>query len=64
MITFDLRIEYPPPYEHLVWNYKQAEILFIQRAVYEFNWKKAFSNIDIDYKLEVFNEIILNLAMY
>ena len=30
---FDLYIEYSPSYEHLVWNYKQADTLFIQRAI-------------------------------
>lgn len=59
--TLDLRIEYPPIYERLVWNYKQADTIFIQRVVNEFNWKNAFYNIGIDKKVEIFNEIILNI---
>ena len=45
---FYLRIEYPPPYERLVWNYKQANTLFIQRAISKFNWKNASLIIEFD----------------
>ena len=45
---FYLRIEYPPPYERLVWNYKQANTLFIQRTISKFNWKNASLIIEFD----------------
>ena len=54
--NFDLCIEYPPPYECLVWNYKQVDTHFIQRAINKFNWENAFSNIKIDKEVEIFNE--------
>ena len=58
---FDLRIEYPPPYERLVWNYNEAETSLIHRAIKEFDWEKAFAGLDIDKKVELFNETILNI---
>ena len=58
---FDLLIKYSSPYERLVWNYKQADTLFIQRTVNEFDWENAFSNIDINKKVEILKEIILNI---
>ena len=50
LVKFDLSIEYSPPYKRLMWNYKQANSLFIQCAINEFNWENVFSNIDIDKK--------------
>ena len=41
---FNLMIEYPPPYEWLVWHYKKANIDSIQKALKQINWKFLFSN--------------------
>ena len=60
-VKFHLHIKYSPPYKRLVWNYKQAVTLFIQRAVNEFDWENAFSNIDINKKVEILKEIIRNI---
>ena len=41
--------------------HKQASALFIQYAINDFNWENAFSNIDIDKRVESFSEIIPNI---
>ena len=45
---FNLKIYYQPPYLRKVWYYKEANADLIKRAVNNFNWKKAFSNPNIN----------------
>ena len=60
-VKFDLNIEYPPLYKRLVWIYDKANSIMIQRAASQFDWEKAFSNQSIDSKIEIFNEVLLNI---
>ena len=39
---------YLPNDERETWNYQKANIDLIKCAINEFNWEKAFSNIDVD----------------
>ena len=46
-ITFyklNLKIEYAPPYERLVWDYKKADANSIRRALKQVNWELLFQN--------------------
>ena len=58
---FNLKIYYQPPYLRKVWYYKEANADLIKRAVNNFNWKKAFSNPNINDKVSLFNKTILNI---
>ena len=58
---FSLKIYYPPPYLRKVWYYKEANADLIKRAVNNFNWKKAFSNPNINDNVSLFNKTILNI---
>ena len=58
---FSLKIYYPPPDLRNVWHYKEANADLIKRAVNIFNWKKAFSNPNINDKVSLFNKTILNI---
>ena len=58
---FNLKIYYPPPYKREVWHYQEADVILIRRAIYEFNWKRALSNLNIDEQVTVFNRTILNI---
>ena len=49
-VKFDLNVKCLPSYERLVWNYKQANTLFIQNTINESNWENAFSNIKTNKK--------------
>ena len=39
---FNLQIYYSPKYYQQVWNYKDANIELIRRAIDGFNWQKSF----------------------
>ena len=58
---FDLKIYYPPSYEREVWHYQEADSILIRRAIHEFNWKRALSNLNVDEQVTVFNRTILNI---
>ena len=58
---FDLKIYYPPSYEREVWHYQEADSILIRRAIHEFNWKRALSNLNVDEQVTVFNTTILNI---
>ena len=58
---FNLQIYYPPQYYREVWHYNDANTELIRRAVDQFNWQKAFLNKNINEKVNIFNETILNI---
>ena len=41
----NFNIEYPPPYERLVWDYNKANIESIKISVESVNWKVMFINL-------------------
>ena len=46
-ITFcklNLKVEYPPPYQHLVWNFKKSNNDTIKGAIEIVNWNSLFSH--------------------
>ena len=47
-------IEYPPPYERLVWDYKKTNIDSIQKALKQINWRFLFSNKSVQQQVEIF----------
>ena len=58
---FNLKIHYPPPYEREVWHFHKADINLIRRAMNEFNWERAFFNLDINEMVSVCNTTIKNI---
>ena len=52
---FNLKINFPPPYEREIWHYGQGNTELIRRAVHEFNWQKAFSNLNINKRVSFFH---------
>ena len=58
----NLKIEYPPLYERLVWDYKNADSQSINKAIEMFNWEKLFQNKNIHDQLKLFNETIVNIV--
>ena len=60
-VKFNLNVFYPPPYEREVWHYELANSDCIQSAIKNFDWEKAFLNVDINKKALLFNKTILNI---
>ena len=59
---FDLKIIYPPPYEKMVWHFKNANSDHIKRAIDIFDWESALNYIDANDQVSVFNSTILNIV--
>ena len=58
---FNLHVLYPPPYKRVVWHYDRADCNSIQRSISNFNWENVFRNLEIDGKIQIFNNTILNI---
>ena len=58
---FNLDIVCPPPYEREIWHYQKANIDLIKREINSFDWEKAFSTIDTNKMVSIFNQTIINI---
>ena len=58
---FDLSIYYPPPYERTVWYCSRANVDLIQRAIELFDRDKALRINDVDKKVAVFSDTLMNI---
>ena len=58
---FNLIIEYPPPYQRLVWDYKRANVNSIKQALYQVNWSTILLNKDLHQQINILNSIKLNI---
>ena len=45
---FNLKVHYPPPYEHEVWHYKEVDTDLIRQSVEMFDWDRAFKNSKVN----------------
>ena len=57
----NIRVPLPPIYIREVWDYKAANIENIKKAIRNFNWEKAFENLSVNSKVELMNEILMNI---
>ena len=58
---FNLQIYYPTPYSREIWHYKQANTELIRPAITDFNWDRAFLNTNVNDKVSIFSNTILNI---
>ena len=58
---FNLNIEYPPPYERLVWDYRKANIESRQKSVKSVKCKTLFNNRTVNKQVSIFNETMINI---
>ena len=61
-ITFcklNLKVEYPPPYERLVWNFKKSNDDAIKKAIEVVNWNFLFSDKSELEQVTTFNILYL-----
>ena len=57
----NLKVFYPPSYEHEIWHYQLANVDLIQRAIEQFSWEKSFRNLNINEMVFLFNKTIKNI---
>ena len=58
----NLKIEYPPLYERLVWDYKNTNIQLLNRSIETFNWEKLLGNKNANEQLYLLNKTMLNIS--
>ena len=47
-----------------IWHYKLANSDSIQHAIANFDWEKAFHNVDVNKKVMLFNETVVNIRKF
>ena len=57
----NLSIEYPPPYEHLVWDHNRANVEGIKKSIVSVSWDVMFNDKIVYKQVSIFNEIIENI---
>ena len=58
----NLKFHFPLPYEQEIWYIGLENTEFIRRAFQEFNWQRAFSNININERVYFFIKTILKIV--
>ena len=59
----NLKIFYPPPFTRHIWDYSNANHEAINNAFDGFDWEKAFSNVNVQAQVILFNETLSNIFM-
>ena len=57
----NLKIEYPPPCDREVWDYRKAQTDLINRAIDQFDWINLLLDRNINEQVILFNRTILNI---
>ena len=53
----NLKTEYPPPYQRLVWNFKKA----IRKEILTINWEFLFFDKSVHEQVSIFNKTSMNI---
>ena len=53
---------YPPPYQRLAWDYRNANASSIQKALNMINWKKLFSNANVEKQVNILNDTLFDIS--
>ena len=57
----NLKVEYPPPFQHLAWNFKKSNNDAIKRAIELVNRNSLFSCINVHEQVVIFNQTLTNI---
>ena len=57
----NLSIEYPPPYECLVWDYNRANVERIKKSIESVNWEVMFNDSSVPKQVSIFYETLMNI---
>ena len=57
----NLQIMPPPPYQRLVWDYKNFNVNSIQKAFNMIDWNKLFSNANVEKQVNILNDTLFNI---
>ena len=57
----NLKVEYPPTYEHVFWHYFRADNVSINGAVNSIGWEGGFANKSGESQVSGLNNLFLNI---
>ena len=57
----NIRVPLPQTYVREDWDYEKANIEDIKKAIFDFDWNKAFENFSVDEKVDFLNQTLLNI---
>ena len=58
---FNLKLMCSPPYQRVVWDYKNANASLIQKSLNMIDWNKLFSNANVEKQANILNDIVFNI---
>ena len=56
-----IKVFYVPPYQRLVWDYRNANVEAIKSATESFNWENVFDGKDIHAQVALFMPYLVKL---
>ena len=59
--TLDFNLPLPPPYYREIWDYKNVVNESIQKAISNFNWRKAFRNMNANGNCNFLTDTLMNI---
>ena len=57
----NLKVEYPPPYQRLVWNFKKSNNDAVKGAIELVNWNFHLSHKNVHEQIVIFNQTLMNM---
>ena len=60
----NLNVVYPPPYQHLIWDYKKANFDCIRKFLISIDWDFVLSNKNVHQKAQYLNKVSMNVFSY
>ena len=57
----NVNIEYPPPYEFLVWDYKKTHNDNIKSSIKSVNWEFLLNNKTVIIQVAIIDETVINI---
>ena len=57
----NLKVEYPPPYQRLVWNFQKSNNGAIKSAIKLVDWNFLFSHKNVHEQVVIFNQTLMNI---
>ena len=57
----NLKAEYPPPYEHVFWDYSRADKASVNRAINAIDWDELFANKTVESQISELNDLLLSI---
>ena len=58
----NLKVEYPPPYERVFWDYSRADKVSIKPAINAIDWEELFASKPVESEVSKLSNLLLNIC--